>query len=69
MFGGSVAFVYAALMQANIVYTLFFATAIVCGARGAGWWAVHFYNRYRARQRAGARVPLTAAADTAPLAA
>src|SRR5215469_5436307 len=39
MFGGSVAFVYGALMQANIVYTLFFATAIVCAFRGGGWWA------------------------------
>jgi hypothetical protein len=53
MFGGAVAFVYGALMEANVVYTLFFATAIVCAARGGGWWAAHLYNRYRARQRAG----------------
>ena len=34
MFGSSVAIVYAILMEFNIVYTLFFATAIVCaGAR------------------------------------
>ena len=38
IFGGSVAVVYAALMVANIAFTLFFATAIVCGARGLGWW-------------------------------
>jgi hypothetical protein len=38
MFGSSVAFVYAVLMQFNIVYTLFFATTIVCAARGSGWW-------------------------------
>jgi hypothetical protein len=45
MFGGSVAFVYAVLMQFNVVYTLFFATAIVCGARGLGWWGVHIARR------------------------
>ena len=41
MFGSSVAFVYAVLMEFNIVYTLFFATAIVCAARGLGWWIAH----------------------------
>jgi hypothetical protein len=48
MFGSSVAFVYAVLMQFNVVYTLFFATGIVCSFRGLGWWGVHFYKRFRA---------------------
>jgi enediyne biosynthesis protein E5 len=45
MFGSSVAFVYAVLMQFNIVYTLFFATAIVCGFRGLGWWGAYWMKR------------------------
>lgn len=48
VFGSSVAVVYGVLMEFNVVYTLFFATAIVCGARGAGWWAAHLWKR---RQR------------------
>lgn len=39
MFGSSVAFVYGALLLANVVYTLFFAVTIVCAARGLFWWA------------------------------
>ncbi|MEV4516543.1 enediyne biosynthesis protein [Dactylosporangium sp. NPDC049525] len=39
MFGSSVAFVYGALLLANVVYTLFFAVTIVCAARGLYWWA------------------------------
>lgn len=49
MFGASVAMVYGALMEFNIVYTLFFATAIVCAARGGGWWAAYFIGRRRGR--------------------
>jgi hypothetical protein len=45
MFGSSVAFVYAVLMQFNIVYTLFFATSIVCASRGIGWWIAHLRNK------------------------
>lgn len=52
MFGGGVATVYAVLMAANIVYTLFFATAIVCAIRGGGWWAVHLYKKYRTGRQA-----------------
>lgn len=48
MFGGSVAMVYGVLMVFNVVYTLFFATAIVCGARGLGWWAAHLYQKRKA---------------------
>jgi hypothetical protein len=69
MFGSAVAFVYGALMEANIVYTLFFATAIVCAFRGGGWWAAHFYNRYRASRRTQINPPLTATAESTPLAA
>ncbi|MEU3370548.1 enediyne biosynthesis protein [Streptomyces sp. NPDC006711] len=56
MFGGSVAFVYGALMQLNVTYTLFIALVVVCGARGIGWWAVSLFQRRRAR-----RVPDTTA--------
>src|SRR6266496_1510988 len=41
MFGGTVAMTYGVLMVFNVVYTLFFATAITCGIRGAGWWGAH----------------------------
>jgi putative Ca2+/H+ antiporter (TMEM165/GDT1 family) len=47
MFGSSVALVYAVLMQFNIVYTLFFATSIVCGCRGLGWWGAHLRKKRR----------------------
>jgi enediyne biosynthesis protein E5 len=49
IFGSSVALVYAILMQLNIVYTLFFATSIVCACRGLGWWAAHLRTRRRQR--------------------
>ena len=47
MFGSSVAFTYAVLMQFNIVYTLFFATSIVCAFRGLGWWGAYWLKRRR----------------------
>ena len=50
MFGGSVAFVYGALMEFNIVYNMFFATAIVCFARGMGWWGAHVYQKRKNRR-------------------
>lgn len=50
MFGSSVAIVYAVLMEFNIVYTLFFATAIVCAGRGTGWWAAHLLKKRRERR-------------------
>jgi enediyne biosynthesis protein E5 len=49
MFGSSVALVYAVLMEFNVVYTLFFATSIVCLARGIGWWAAEIRKRRRER--------------------
>jgi hypothetical protein len=53
MFGASVATVYGVLMEFNVVYTLFFATAIVCFLRGIGWWAAHFVGERRAKGAAG----------------
>jgi|SRR4051812_10746460 enediyne biosynthesis protein E5 len=62
MFGSSVAIVYAVLMQFNIVYTLFFATSIVCAGRGAGWWVA--YLRRRRKEAAGrAAKPAVAAGE------
>ena len=58
MFGSSVAFVYAVLMELNIVYTLFFATAIVCGGRGLGWWAAYLLKKRR-QQRSATVIPIT----------
>jgi hypothetical protein len=55
MFGASVAIVYAALMEFNVVYTLFFATSIVCAGRGLGWWVAYL----RRRRREVAVVPAT----------
>ncbi|WP_018719943.1 hypothetical protein [Salinispora fenicalii] len=49
MFGSSVAMVYGVLMLFNVVYTLFFAVVVVCGARGIYWWMVHL--RKRAQQQ------------------
>ncbi|MFR9797577.1 enediyne biosynthesis protein [Streptomyces sp. MS06] len=61
MFGGSVAMVYGVLMAFNVVYTLFFATAIVCAARGLGWWAAHLYGK-----RSQPRESVAAAAAPVP---
>lgn len=47
MFGASVAMVYGVLLVFNIVYTLFFAVVIVCGARGIGWWGAYFLDKRR----------------------
>lgn len=62
IFGSSVAIVYAALMEFNVVYTLFFATAIVCGGRGLGWWAAHLLKKRRERPSATV-IPLAAGSD------
>ena len=47
VFGSFVAFVYAVLMQFNIVYTLFFAVCIVCGFRGLGHWGAYWMKQRR----------------------
>ena len=62
MFGSSVAIVYAALMQFNIVYTLFFATSIVCAGRGLGWWVAYLRRRRKGATRRPA-VPVVAAGE------
>jgi hypothetical protein len=53
MFGASVAAVYAVLMLFNVVYTLFFATSIVCALRGIGWWVAHLVQKRAGRDQAG----------------
>jgi hypothetical protein len=56
VFGGAVAFVYAVLMQFGVVYTLFFATAIVCAGRGLLWWGLHLAGRRRERKASAVAV-------------
>src|ERR1700677_173114 len=65
MFGSIVAFVYAVLMQFNIVYTLFFATAIVCGFRGLGRWGA-FWMKTRRSKGAAPSAATTDGTDTVP---
>ena len=68
MFGSSVAFVYAVMMQFNIVYTMFFATTVVCALRGLGWWGAHFIGKAKQRRALAAAdrpVGATPAAATA----
>jgi hypothetical protein len=50
MFGASVAMVYGVLMLFQVVYTLFFATAIVCLLRGGGWWVAYAIGKRRQRR-------------------
>jgi putative Ca2+/H+ antiporter (TMEM165/GDT1 family) len=69
IFGSSVATVYAILMQFNIVYTLFFATAIVCAGRGAGWWVAYLRRTRRERRQAGTGPRGAAAASSGSIAA
>ncbi|MYS21634.1 hypothetical protein GA0115240_13338 [Streptomyces sp. DvalAA-14] len=57
MFGGSVAAVYAVLMEFNVVYTLFFATTVVCASRGIGWWMTALYQRRKAARTPAAGLP------------
>ncbi|MDN3292812.1 hypothetical protein QWM81_01880 [Streptomyces ficellus] len=64
MFGASVAMVYGVLMVFNVVYTLFFATSIVCALRGAGWWVDHLMRRRR--ERIAAASPATAGSAKGP---
>jgi hypothetical protein len=51
IFGSSVGVVYGVLMLFNVVYTLFFATAIVCGLRGLGWWVAHWRRTRQERSK------------------
>ncbi|HEU5160195.1 MAG TPA: enediyne biosynthesis protein [Streptosporangiaceae bacterium] len=67
IFGASLAVIYAVLMLFNVVYTLFFATALLCGLRGMGWTAAHYLKvrRERAAQVAPA-APAGPAVATQP---
>jgi enediyne biosynthesis protein E5 len=67
IFGGGVAFFYAVLMEANIVFTLFFAVVITCAVRGSGWWAVHLYKKYRTRRQAQIEAEISAALGPEPV--
>jgi len=64
-FGGGVAAVYALLTGASIVYGLFFATAIVCGIRGAFLWSLHI-AREQERRRVEAVAPESPAVEARP---
>jgi hypothetical protein len=66
IFGGGVAFFYAVLMEANVVFTLFFAVVVTCAVRGAGWWAVHLYKKYLAPGEAPSQGATAAAAAAEP---
>jgi hypothetical protein len=65
VFGASVAAAYGALMAVNIVYTLFFATAIVCACRGIGWWGAAWWKHLRAGADGPVAVPRTAGQEAA----
>ena len=54
VFGAGVAVVYAVLMELNVVYDLFFATAITCAIRGIGWWVAHLYQKAKKKRTAPA---------------
>jgi enediyne biosynthesis protein E5 len=56
MFGSAVAVAYCILMLFNVVYTLFFATVIVCACRGLGWWGAHARKKWQERRSPTARV-------------
>ncbi|ABP55142.1 hypothetical protein [Salinispora tropica] len=49
-FGAGVAIVYGFLTGAGLAYGIFFATALVCLARGGFHWALHFVNQARERR-------------------
>lgn len=49
VFGASLAVIYGILMLFNLVYTLFFATVILCAIRGLGWWGVYLWRKTRTR--------------------
>ena len=61
IFGAGVAIVYGILMLFNVVYTLFYATTIVCALRGGGWWVAH----WRAQRRQSRQATTTTQAEAA----
>jgi hypothetical protein len=60
MFGSAVAFTYGILMEFQVVYTLFFATSLVCAMRGLGWWGAYWIKRAREKREAVVKVSGTA---------
>lgn len=66
MFGAGVATVYGILMEFNVVYTMFFATAVVCGIRGVGWWIAYARTKRRTEQTKLTAVPPTPVAIQPP---
>ncbi len=65
MFGSGIAVVYGLLMAGNVVYTLFYATTIVCAIRGIGWWVAYGRQKRRERAEPEAAVPERTQAATA----
>ena len=48
----------ACMMLFNVVYTLFFATTVVCALRGLGWWVAHFIAKAKQRRAPAADRPI-----------
>ncbi|MDX6741606.1 enediyne biosynthesis protein [Actinocorallia sp. A-T 12471] len=49
MFGAGVSTTYGVLMVFNVTYTLFYATTLVCAARGISWWVKHYLGKRDAK--------------------
>ncbi|OZM71924.1 enediyne biosynthesis protein [Amycolatopsis antarctica] len=64
-FGAGVAIVYGALTAAGIAYGLFFATALVCLARGGFLWSLHFVDKTRVKWETQQRVEAATAGPPA----
>jgi hypothetical protein len=65
-FGAGVALVYGVLAGTGITYGLFFATTVVCLARGVFLWSLHIVDRVRREAAtAPAGVPVSAVPDQA----
>lgn len=67
-FGSGVAAMYGLLTALGIAYGIFFATALVCLARGIWLWTVHLIDKRRAAQAAAAARPEPAVTTLAALA-
>nr|WP_042180127.1 hypothetical protein [Kibdelosporangium sp. MJ126-NF4]CEL14217.1 UnbU [Kibdelosporangium sp. MJ126-NF4]CTQ88585.1 UnbU [Kibdelosporangium sp. MJ126-NF4] len=58
MFGSSVAMTYGLLMVFDVVYTMFFATALVCLVRGLSGWVGHFRQKSRQKRAMAIRADI-----------
>jgi hypothetical protein len=67
-FGSGVAAMYGLLTALGIAYGIFFATALVCLARGGWLWTVHLIDKRRAAQAAAPATPEPAVTTLAALA-